>query len=331
MTLAHTLKSVRRGMRLAARIARANLADTASKAPAARRSAGEGVVDFGEVGPNPGGLRLLAHGARPPPNRPLVVLLHGCGQTAAAFAHASGWAALADRLGFALLLPEQVEANNHSRCFRWFQADDTVRGRGEGASIATMTRWAIQRFDAAPDQVFVAGLSAGGAMAAALLAAYPDLFRAGAVVAGMPVGSAQGAVQALMRMAHAAPALSTDPLGNQARLLAPDGYAGPWPRLSVWHGLADDVVVPGNGDILAAQWRALHGLPDAPAGEEILDGVSRRVWGDPEQPAVEQWVLPAQPHGYPVGPATRPKARFMLAAPVAATSAIAHFWGLADA
>jgi poly(hydroxyalkanoate) depolymerase family esterase len=154
---------------------------------------------------NPGRLRMRLHLPPVVPGRPLVVLLHGCGQDAAAFAAATGWIEMADRLGFPLILPEQVDANNRARCFQWFRPGDTTRDRGEAGSIAAITRAAIRRFDSDPGRVFILGLSAGGAMAVAMLAAYPDLFTAGAAVAGMPVGAARSAVQALTRMASAGP------------------------------------------------------------------------------------------------------------------------------
>ena len=127
------------------------------------------------------------------------------------FAEASGWIELADRLRVPLILPEQAEANNAGRCFQWFQPSDTARDAGEAGSIADMTRAAVGRFNSDPRRVFVVGLSAGGAMAAALLAAYPDVFAAGASVAGLPVGAARSGMQAILRMASAGPTKARRP------------------------------------------------------------------------------------------------------------------------
>ena len=128
---------------------------------------------------------------------------------------------------------------------------------GEALSIRQMVAAAVERFASDPGRVFIAGLSAGGAMAAAMLAAYPDVFAAGVVVAGLPVGAAASTSEALRRMAEAGPARSPAAWAEQVRHAAPPGYPGPWPRLSIWHGGADGVVDPANARLLAAQWSAL--------------------------------------------------------------------------
>ena len=137
------------------------------------------VSDLAEVagfGGNPGRLAMFLHvpPVAPKPGAPLIVLLHGCGQTAARFAAETGWIALADRLGIPLMLPEQSGENNQGRCFNWFRPLHVRRGFGEALSIRQMVDTAVERFGSNPRRVFVAGLSAGGAMAAALLAAYPE-------------------------------------------------------------------------------------------------------------------------------------------------------------
>ncbi|MFL5280992.1 MAG: alpha/beta hydrolase family esterase [Rhodopila sp.] len=287
------------------------------------------IVGFGD---NPGQLRMHVHLPPVAPGRPVVVLLHECGQNAASFAAASGWMETADRLGFPLILPEQVDANNRGRCFQWFRPKDTARDSGEAASIAAMTRAAIERFDSDPGRVFILGLSAGGAMAAAMLAAYPDLFAAGATVAGMPIGAARSALQALARMATAGPQRSADQWAAQVRAVAPTGFAGPWPRLSIWQGQADRTVASGNAMLLARQWCALHGIVEASALQHVQSGVQHRIWvlpgGRGSRPAVEMWSLPRLAHAYPIDmPRTEP-IRFVEPAAVDATAGIARFFGL---
>jgi poly(hydroxyalkanoate) depolymerase family esterase len=272
-----------------------------------------GLSESTEFGSNPGRLSMFVH--QPPqlpePGAPLVVLLHGCGQTAASFAHDTGWSALANRLGLPLVLPEQSGENNHGRCFNWFRPAHVGRGVGEAESIRQMIAAAIARFGSDPARVYVAGLSAGAAMTAALLAAYPDVFAAGAVVAGLPVGAATSTSEALIRMADPGPARTPAAWAEQVRRAAPGGYAGPWPRLSIWHGDADRVVDPGNSRILADQWSALHGLDSSTISAGPL-GERRETWGQEQHPAVELWTLPAVSHVWPTNAAGR----------------IAAFWGL---
>jgi poly(hydroxyalkanoate) depolymerase family esterase len=156
-----------------------------------------GLAEVADFGPNPGALRMLA---RVPEDQSagvaLVVVLHGCTQSAAAFDRACGWSNLATRLGFALLLPEQRRANNPKRCFNWFAASDTRRDAGEALSIGRMVDRMLAGHALDPKRVYIAGLSAGGAMVAAMLAAYPEVFAGGAVIGGMPYGAATSARQA---------------------------------------------------------------------------------------------------------------------------------------
>jgi poly(hydroxyalkanoate) depolymerase family esterase len=324
MDLSGSLRTVWRAIKLVAGVVKAKLA----AAPGSRPVDFSRLAAFDDFGANPGRLRMLAHLPPSSTGRPLVVLLHGCGQDAAGFAADSGWLQLANRLRFTLLLPEQAAANNAGRCFQWFQPRDTARDAGEAGSIAAMTRSAISRFGADPRWVFVVGLSAGGAMAAAMLAAYPDLFAAGASVAGVPVGAARSGMQALARMASAGPDQPPDAWAALVRAAAPAGFPGPWPRLSVWQGQADTIVAPENGNLLTTQWLALHGLTAAAVTETMGDGVQHRTWPPGKGPLVEQWLLPRFKHAYPAGSRDVTPGRFVEPAPVDATEAIARFFGL---
>lgn len=275
---------------------------------------GHALVEMTDFGSNPGRLSMFVSvpPRRPDAAVPMVVLLHGCGQCAGDFAREAGWIDLSDRLGFPLVLPEQSGDNNQGRCFNWFRPMQTGRGLGEVLSIRQMVDTAITRFGGDPGRVFVAGLSAGGAMAAALLAAYPDVFAGGAAVAGLPVGAAASAAEALLRMADAGPARSPIVWADQVRHAAPIGYSGPWPCMSVWHGEADRIVDPANARLLATQWAAVHGF--APADVETSERMPARQarWSRNGRSVVELWTLADQAHEWPAG----------------ATGRIAAFWGL---
>jgi poly(hydroxyalkanoate) depolymerase family esterase len=206
-------------------------------------------------GANPGQLRMLSY--VPEGASALVVVLHGCTQSAEAYAAGAGWLALAERFGFAVLAPEQTPANNPNRCFNWFQGADTTRGSGEAASIAAMVQRLTADAGLDPARVFVTGLSAGGAMASVMLATYPELFAGGGIVAGLPHGAASSMPEAFEAMGHPR-ARSGAAWGDEVRQAST--HAGRWPTVSVWHGGADRTVAPINADAIVSQWLDVHGL-----------------------------------------------------------------------
>jgi poly(hydroxyalkanoate) depolymerase family esterase len=287
------------------------------------------LVDFG---PNPGA--LAAHCYLPKglkPGAALVVVLHGCTQSAASYDAGAGWSRLADAQGFALLFPEQSRANNPNLCFNWFQPGDVARDAGEAASIHAMATQMIAEHGLDPRRVFVTGLSAGGAMAASLLACYPETFAAGAVIAGLPHGAADNVQQAFEAMRGKRPSDAALRKG----LTAAAAHKGPWPRLSIWHGTADSVVAPANAEALLQQWRGVHKAAAAPDMRETIDGAERRSWHDKSgRTALEVWSLPGMGHGTPIAPAKDKLGKampFMLAQEVSSTARIAGFFGLLDA
>lgn len=293
-------------------------------------------IELANFGSNPGKLKMFVFTpVKPiPANSPLIVVLHGCGQYAGSFASSAGWIDLANHFSLPLLLPEQVTTNNPGRCFNWYRPSDTQRGCGEAMSVRQMLRTAMQRFASDRRRIFVVGLSAGAALTAELMASYPAVFNAGAVVAGMPVGSASNATAALLRMKRANSFTTRSSLleAITSKQSTRKFLRKTWPRISIWHGGQDRTIDPGNGTALASQWCALHDLAEVPNSDEIAEsGIRRRTWGKANRPSVELWTLPQMGHGFPIDAATPGGGRAafgVVDARISAAWHIAQFWGL---
>ena len=292
---------------------------------------GSALLETADFGPNPGALRMFSY--RPDgwkPGAALVVVLHGCTQFASAFAADGGWLRMADRCGFAVLAPEQTAANNPARCFNWFDGDDISRDRGEAASIVAMVHWLVREASLDPGRVFVVGLSAGGAMTAGLLAAYPEVFVGGAIVAGLPAGVAGNLTEAMRLMHHGDSRSGADLAGLIPR------PSPALPRLSIWQGDADLVVNPLNAGAIVRQWAAARGLAETPDETERLGRRARSIWRSRQGGGVvlELNVVAGLGHGVPL--ATREDGAVGAAAPVmlevgiSSTREIAAFWGLKE-
>lgn len=286
-------------------------------------------------GANPGQLKM--HLYAPPgrsKHRPLVVVLHGCTQTAAGFDDAAGWSALAERRDFLVLYPEQQRGNNRHLCFSWFDPAKTQRGRGEVESIREMIAYAITSCGADRKRIHICGLSAGGAMANAMLATHPELFKSGAILAGLPYGIANNLPEAVEAMSRGR-VKDARQLGDLVRAAsgreesARKGRRESWPHISVWHGTADTVVRPINGGEIVKQWTNVLGLGDMTPREDTLGAATRRVWQKDEGGAsVVEYTVPGLGHGVPIDQVD-PPAPFFLPAALSATHQIASDWGLA--
>lgn len=286
-----------------------------------------GVTDFGS---NPGELRMFKHvPANPQPA--LVVVLHGCVQTAASYELGAGWSTLADRYGFCLLLPQQTAKNNAKRCFNWFLLGDIERGRGEALSIRQMVERMIIDHGIDRRRVFITGLSAGGAMASVMLATYPETFAGGAIVAGLPYRTATNVKEAFESMFEVRDRSARE-WGDLVR--AASTHAGPWPRVSVWHGGADQTVKPHNAEQIIRQWTDVHGLPAEPSATERVDGYPRRIWRNHAgEVTIESYTIPNMGHGTPLatGPADEhcgESGEYLLEVGISSSYHIARFWGL---
>lgn len=306
---------------------------TLLQSTAANRAAGEQppapshLTELTGFGSNPGALGMFTYTPKNLASAPaLVVVLHGCTQSAASYDLGAGWSTLAERYGFVLLLPEQTAANNPKTCFNWFLAGDTARDRGEVFSIRQMIEKTIGAHGIDRSQVFVTGLSAGGAMTAAMLATYPEVFAAGAIIAGLPYGSAGNVQQAFESMFQGRQQ-SAQAWGDLVRRASP--HRGPWPRVSVWHGDRDATVVPMNADALTAQWTNVHGIDAAPV-EDKVDGYPRKVWRRDGVDVVESYTITGMAHGTPLATGAHggTAGPFLLEAGISSSYHIAKFFGL---
>ncbi len=194
---------------------------------------------------------------------PLLVMLHGCKQNPDDFAAGTRMNELAQEHGWMVLYPGQSRRANQMGCWNWFQQVDQTRDEGEPSIIAEMTRLVIESHPVDPKRVFVAGLSAGGAMAAIMATTYPDLYAACGIHSGLPHAAANDVVTALRAMKH----------GPSARGPAGSGGASRSVPTIVFHGDLDTTVHPCNGDEVIAQlrWRAFGAGND----EAVFESVSR--------------------------------------------------------
>ncbi len=169
----------------------------------------------------------------------IVVMLHGCTQTAEDFAIGTGMNTLAEEHGFVVIYPQQSRGDNAQSCWNWFSRGDQRRERGEPAILAGITRAAMAEHGIARNRTFVAGLSAGAAMAVILGETYPDVFSAVGAHSGLPFGAAKDVATAFGAMAGTGP----DPVTSHANSTAP--------RTIVFHGAADSTVHPSNAERIA--------------------------------------------------------------------------------
>jgi poly(hydroxyalkanoate) depolymerase family esterase len=234
--------------------------------------------------------------------RPLIVMLHGCMQSADDFAAGTRMNFAAEQFGCFVVYPEQPQAANASKCWNWFRAGDQTRDRGEPALIAGITRQIMKDHNIDPSRVYVAGLSAGGAAAAIMGEAYPELYAAVGVHSGLACGSAQDLPSAFKAMR------------GQATPQSVDGIRGMVPKPTiVFHGDQDSTVHPSNGSKVItrangdAQLRAATARKTADSGHHYSHTVRHDAEG---RSIIELWELHGAGHawsgGSPAGSFTNP-------------------------
>lgn len=294
----------------------------------------EAVAGFGS---NPGNLKMYRYVPTPAPadNAPLVVAMHACSQNATAY-RSAGWEEVADKLGFYVVYPEQQSANNALGCFNWAGeygvTANLTRGQGENQSIKEMVDRMIADYSIDATRVFATGHSGGGAQVALMMAVWPDVFAGGGILAGIPY---ECTTQFLEVSSCLTPGkdLTAEQWGAKA-LDGYPGYAGAYPRLSVWHGTADAIVAPSNADQLVEQWTNVHGLPATPTTSDTVDGYPRDLYQDGNgNTIVESWHITGAGHGTFVDPdnGCGTAGSYFLDEDVCAAQRIAEFWGIAGA
>ena len=230
--------------------------------------------------------------------RTLLVMLHGGTQDGEDFAAGTRMNTLAEEHGFIVAYPSQSKAANQSLCWNWFTPENQRRGKGEPAIIAGITSEVVASYDVDPDHVFIAGLSAGGAMAAVMAATYPELYAAIGVHSGLPYRSATDLPSAFAAM-RGTPA----PRGRVSR--KPRGSTSITPRRTiVFHGDADKIVHPSNAHGITEAHRLGESVEHAEVRHSAGRRSTRSVIRDKAGVAVvEQWLIHGAGHAWSGGDA----------------------------
>ena len=227
---------------------------------------------------------------------PLIIMLHGCTQSPNDFAAGTRMNELAEEYDFLVAYPGQPSSANSSRCWNWFSVGDQLRGQGEPSLIAGITQQIIRDFRVEPESVFVAGLSAGGAAAAILGSAYPDLYAATGIHSGLACGAAKDVPSAFAAMRQGGSGLTASSPGQRPL------------RCIVFHGDRDKTVNPVNGDQVIAQSKGGAQLRAVVSRGQSAGGLkyTRSVHADESgRVMLEHWVLHGAGHAWSGGSAAR--------------------------
>ncbi|HVL77050.1 MAG TPA: PHB depolymerase family esterase [Noviherbaspirillum sp.] len=232
---------------------------------------------------------------------PLIVMLHGCTQDPDDFAAGTGMNILADEQNFLVVYPAQSKNANTSNCWNWFQPTHQARDRGEPSLIADITRKVVREYQVDERRIYVAGLSAGGAMAAVLGARYPDLYAAIGVHSGLPLGVARDVVSAFAAMKGGKGKAS-----SRAATAHPPATLGHTIPVIVFHGDRDRTVHGSNGDKVLEQCIAAGDPACAKANVEVGMARGRRytraVHRDAQGRAyAEKWTVHGAGHAWAGG------------------------------
>jgi poly(hydroxyalkanoate) depolymerase family esterase len=233
---------------------------------------------------------------------PMVVMLHGAQQNPDDFAAGTQMNQMAEKAGIIVVYPEQSESNNLIRCWDWYKASNHLRDSGDTAMLAALTCELIAEVNADGNRVYVAGMSAGGAMAINLAVLYPDIYAAAAVHSGIAFGVADDYVSALCAMND-----------GRGRIRLPKVTSNPHPSrrapMIVFHGDADDTVHPRNSGQIVEMSHLLRGQEKAAPSPTSMRveadhdhyAYSRYLWEEDGLPLAEQWVVHGLGHAWSGG------------------------------
>jgi len=280
------------------------------------------LTNFGD---NPGELTASYYLPNESTNN-LVVLLHGCVQNGEKLAEQSGFLGLAQANNFTLLIPQQNEMNNIKTCFNWFSTQDIKKDEGELLSIKNMILAVKNKTKS--NKVYIAGLSAGGAMTNVMLVHYPELFTSAAIIAGIPFPCADNLIKAISCMRNGPSQTPVDliQLVNRVNSTTPN-----WPNLTIWTGTADNIVNPLNSITLAQQWAGLKNLNTAPVITQYSGYQTKRWQNNEKQNVIELVMIDGLDHGISVNSTVKnggKSAPFLLESPISAAVNIVKYWQL---
>jgi poly(hydroxyalkanoate) depolymerase family esterase len=242
---------------------------------------------------------ISASSGTPSPAPALIVMLHGCTQDPDDFAAGTGMNAAAELANCLVLYPQQSQSANSSKCWNWFNAKDQQRDAGEPSILAGMTRDVAALHGVDPDRIYVAGLSAGGAMAAILGVTYPDLYAGVGVHSGLPHGAASDLPSALAAMNSGV----GQAINNSSSRNGRQQFRGI--PIIVFHGDADHTVAARNGDAVMAQATPDNvsaaqstAMPASATARAYTRTVRRDTTG---KVVAEQWLLHGLGHAWAGG------------------------------
>lgn len=231
---------------------------------------------------------------------PLIVVLHGCTQDPDDIARGTRFNEIAEERGFLVAYPEQPQKYNGLKCWNWFDAQHQLRDKGEPALIAAITQRVMSDYSVDARRVYIAGVSAGGAMALTTAYAYPEIFAAAGIHSGIAYGAVTSVAGALTAMHSGAP----DPSALPSAVIRGMGSARHFPAI-VFQGKADKSVNYVNGEQIVSQLSALFAPSplkklDESSGEANGYHFTRRTYGN-EKPCVEEWVIDELGHAWSGG------------------------------